>query len=92
MAIKTSDLKPKTSGVRLRGSKNFKKWWDMLNDMGPTTGFLPNAKKCWLITKPEKEEMARKVFAGTAVNVSSQGQRYLGAVLGSREYFEDYSM
>ena len=40
--------------------------------------------------KPDKEETARKVFAGTAVNVSSQGQRHLGAVLGSREYFEDY--
>ena len=62
----------------------------MLNDVGPTIGYLPNAKKCWLITQPDKEESAGKVFAGTAVNVSSQGQRHLGAVLGSREYFEDY--
>ena len=62
----------------------------MLNDVGPTIGYLPNTKKCWLITKPDKEETARKVFVGTAVNVSSQGQQHLGAVLGSREYFEDY--
>ena len=70
--------------------EELKEWWDVLNDVGPTIGYLPNAKKCWLITKPDKEETTRKVFAGTAVNVSSQGQRHLGAVLGSREYFEDY--
>ena len=70
--------------------EELKEWWDVLNDVRPTIGYLPNAKKCWLITKPDKEETARKVFAGTAVNVSSQGQRHLGAVLGSREYFEDY--
>ena len=67
--------------------EELKEWWDVLNDVGPTIGYLPNAKKCWLITKPDKEETARKVFAGTAVNVSSQGQQHLGAVLGSREYF-----
>ena len=65
-------------------------WWDVLNGMGPTIGYLSNAKKCWLITKADKEEMARKVFAGTAVNVSSQGQRHHGVVLGSTEYFEGY--
>ena len=70
--------------------EELKEWRDVLNDVGPTIGYLPNAKKCWLITKPDKEETARKVFAGTSVNVSSQGQRHLGAVLGSREYFEDY--
>ena len=70
--------------------EELKEWWDVLNDVGPAIGYLPNAKKCWLITKPDKEETARKVFAGTAVNVSSQGQRHLGAALGSREYFEDY--
>ena len=57
----------------------------MLSDVGATTGYLPNAKKCWLITKPDKEEMTSKVFAGTAVNLSSQGRRHLGAVLRSIE-------
>ena len=66
------------------------RWWDVLNDAGPNLGYLPNAKKCWLITKTEKEENAKEIFAGTAVNISSQGQRHLGAVLGSREYLEEY--
>ena len=72
--------------------EELKEWWDVLNDVGTAIGYLPNAKKCWLITKPDKEETARKVFAGTAVNVSSQGQRHPGAVLGSGEYFEEYVM
>lgn len=62
----------------------------MLNDAGPNLGYFPSAKKCWLITKPEREENAKEIFAGTAVNISSQGQRHLGAVLGSREYLEEY--
>ena len=56
-----------TTGVGL--IEELKEWWDVLNDVGLTIGYLPNAKKCWLITKPDKEETARKVFAGTAVVV-----------------------
>ena len=37
-----------------------------------------------------QERDGNKGFGGTAVNLSSQGQRHLGALLGSREYFEDY--
>lgn len=32
----------------------------------------------------------KKVFAGTALNIPSQGQQHLGTVLGSREYQEEY--
>ena len=45
-------------------------------------GYFPNAKKCWLIVKPEKEEAARDLFL--------QGQKLIGAVLGSRSYLEEY--
>ena len=36
-----------------------KKWCGVLNESGPNLGYFPNAKKCWLIVKPEKEEAAR---------------------------------
>ena len=29
--------------------KNIKDWWNILNENGPTMGYLPNAKKTWLI-------------------------------------------
>ena len=67
-----------------------RKWWDGLNEMGPSLGYYPNAKKCWLITKPEKENEAKELFGDTAINISTQGQKHLGAVLGSRTHLEDY--
>jgi len=69
-----------------------KQWWDELTESG--TNYLgyyrKNAKKCWLISKPKKVEADRVIFEGTAINISTQGQRYLGAALGSREYQEEY--
>ena len=67
-----------------------KQWWDELTEAGPNLGYYPNAKKFWLITKPEKVDHARVIFEGTAINISTQGQKYLGAALGSREYLEEY--
>ena len=51
---------------------------------------FPNVKKCWLIVKPCKEEAARKGFAGTAINVTTEGHKHLGAALGSRSHLEEY--
>ena len=31
-----------------------RKWWDELSECGSALGYFPNAKKCWLITKPER--------------------------------------
>ena len=62
----------------------------VLNKLGPSLGYFPNAKKCWLIVKPEKEEAARDLFGQTSINISTQGQKHLGAVLGSRSCLEEY--
>lgn len=67
-----------------------KLWWEELTEAGPNLGYYPNAKKCWLITKPDKEEHARAIFKGTAINSSTQGQKHLVAVLGSKAYLEEY--
>ncbi|KAL9982371.1 hypothetical protein ACROYT_G004404 [Oculina patagonica] len=67
-----------------------KKWWDDLSESGPALGYFPNAKKCWLITKPDIEDAAREVFANTAINITSEGHKHLGAVLGSRFFLEEY--
>ena len=58
----------------------------VLSTSGPDFGYFPNDKKCWIIAKPAKEENVRDVFKGTSINVTVQGQKHLGAVLGSREY------
>jgi len=66
-----------------------KKWWDALNTLGPDFKYFPNAKKCWIISKADKEASVKEVFKDTAVNVTIQGQKHLGAVIGSRKYLEE---
>ena len=58
--------------------------------LSPDFGYFPNAKKCWIISKKDKEESVKQVFKDTAVNVTVQGQKHLGAVIGSREYLVEY--
>ena len=70
--------------------EELRKWWDGLNEMGPSLGYYLNAKKCWLVTKPEKENEAMEVFSDTAIKISTQGQKHLGTVLGSRTYLKKY--
>ena len=43
-----------------------KQWWDGLNTLGPDIGYFPNAKKCWIIAKPEKEALVREAFKDSA--------------------------
>ena len=70
--------------------EDIKRWWDVLTEAGPDLGYYPNAKKCWLITKPDKKDHAKAIFEGTAINISTQGQKHLGAALGSRAYLKEY--
>ena len=67
-----------------------RKWLDELSESGPALGYFPNAKKCWLIIKPEREQAAREVFRDTAINVTTEGHKHLGAALGSRSFLEEW--
>ena len=42
--------------------QNIRVWWDELTMAGPDSGYYPNAGKCWLFTKPDKEKTARSIF------------------------------
>ena len=65
-------------------------WWDALSTLGPDIGYFSNDRKCWIIAKPAKEESVREAFKDTSINVTVQGQKHLGAAIGSREYLEEY--
>ena len=67
-----------------------RKFWDVLSTLGPDFGYFPNDRKCWIIAKPAKEESVREAFKDTSINVTVQGQKHLGAAIGSREYLEEY--
>ena len=74
----------------MRPFKQVKQWWDELREAGPPLGYYPNSKKCWLVVKPEKEGRAKEMFAGTGINITTEGRKHLGAALGSRSYLEQY--
>ena len=43
-----------------------------------------------MITKLEKENEGKEVFGDTGINISTEGQKHLGATLGSRSHLEEY--
>ena len=70
--------------------EDIRKWWDEVLTAGQALGYYSNAKKCWLVVKPEKLDNAKDVFAGTGINITTEGRKHLGVALGQRSYLEDY--
>ena len=72
------------AGARISSLKSY---WDTINDIGPPYGFHPKASKCILIVKDaEMREQAEASFAGTGVWITTEGERHIGAALGSEAF------
>ena len=70
--------------------ENLSKWYQNLEAEGKNHGYFVNGKKSRLIVKNrEMEEHAKTIF-GNSVNITSEGKRHLGAVIGSPEYNEEF--
>lgn len=69
---------------------DLKKWWGLVNDNGPIIGYTPNAAKSVLIVKPEHYDSAVDSFSGSGVIITKDGQRHLGAVIGTEEFKKEY--
>ena len=65
-------------------------WWDLINKYGPLMGYFPKASKSWLTVKHEHIDAAQQTFKGTGINITEEGRRHLGAVIGSDEYKKEY--
>ena len=61
-------------------------WWEYLLKVAPTVGYYPKPSKSWLIVKPEKVELAKQIFRDSKINITSGGQRHLGAAIDSVEF------
>ena len=71
--------------------REVKKWWDTLIVLGPKYGYYPKPSKTVLIVKdPSIEQLANDLFAGTGVQITLQGQRHLGASIGSEDFKDLY--
>ena len=61
-------------------------WWTKLIEIGPRYGYYPNPGKTWLLVKEEGHMEAQSLFAQSGVNITSSGQKHLGAALGNLEF------
>ena len=65
-------------------------WYNHLSQEGKKYGYLVNGSKSWLIVKSEVlADKAKRVF-GDEDNITTEGQRHLGAVIGSQEFKDQY--
>ena len=65
-------------------------WWTKLCELGPSFGYFANPGKTWLIVKDDHLSTATELFAGTGVNITTEGKRHLGAALGPRSFVTTY--
>ena len=65
-------------------------WYSHLNQEGKRYGYQVNGSKSWLIVKSEVlADEAKRVF-GDEVNITTEGQRHLGAFIGSQEFKDQH--
>ena len=63
--------------------RNILTWWSKLNTFVPKIGYFPKADKSWLIVKPGKYEAAKSIFKDTSFDITNDGKRHIGAVVGT---------
>ena len=72
--------------------QNLKKWWDCIVEEGKRFGYIVNNEKSWLIIKDGAAlQHATTLFAGTNINVTTEGKRHLGAAIGSEAFHKAYA-
>lgn len=67
-----------------------REWWDNLVHFGPSYGYFVNGQKSWLIVKQGQLQAAQSIFAGTEVQVTTEGQHHLGTPLGTNTFIENF--
>ena len=69
---------------------NLKRWWDLLQVLGPWYGYFPNGTKSWLVVKEDALDSVREVFDGTDIHITTEGHRYVGGVIGSEAFEQQF--
>ena len=69
---------------------SLKIWWDKIIELGPKIGYFAKPSKSWLIVKPHFFEQAKEVLKNSGLQITTQGRRHLGAVVGSEEFKKEF--
>ena len=58
--------------------------------MGPKFGYFPEGSKSWIIVRENAKERAQTIFDNTKIKITTDGQRHLGAVIGTANFKQNY--
>ena len=66
---------------------DFNIFWDKLSTIGPKYEYFPKSTKSYLIVKKNCLKHAKTMFTDTNINITANGRKHLGAVVGSDTKF-----
>ena len=66
-------------------------WWNALCTLGRKFGYFPKGSKSWIIVREKPKELAQTIFDNTEINITTDGQRHLGAVIGTKNFKQSYT-
>ena len=67
-------------------------WWKNVISEGKKFGYLVNEKKSWLILKDHGNlQEAQRLFSNTSIMLTTDGQRHLGAAIGTSNFHTQYA-
>ena len=67
-----------------------RRWWDTLMDIGPKYGYYPKPEKTVLVVKEQYLAEANRLFENSRVQLTTEGHRHLGAVIGIDAFRDQY--
>ena len=65
-------------------------WYNHLTQVGKEYGYLVDESKSWLIVKSDVLADEAKSMFGNEINITTEGQRHLGTVIGAQEFKDQY--
>ena len=58
--------------------------------MGPKFGYFSEGSKSWIAVRENAKERAQTISDNTKIKITTDGQRHLGAVIGSASFKKNY--
>ena len=65
-------------------------WWNTLCRLGPKFDYFPEGCKSWIIVRENAKERAQTIFDNAKIKITTDGQRHLGAVIGTANFKQNY--
>ena len=69
---------------------SIKNYWNQPTSIVPKYGYFPKASKSYVIVKEDQLPSAITLFDNSNVNITVEGKRLLGAIVGSDSYKREY--